>query len=267
MMSTGYTLSEQSAIVMIFVAIVTFIACMNISAPYGKYSTSKGWGILINAKVGWFVMESPNVLVFLLIYATYYNSNNHSSKGHAIHNLPAANLVLLSCFLIHYIHRIFIYPLKLSRQSSPMPISVAVLAFLYCTWNAYTQCYYLIYDHYYNDNDIHSIRFVVGILMFITGFAVNVTSDNELVRLRSVNKGQYSIPSGGLFEYVSCANYAGEIFEWIGYGIAGGSLPSIAFAIYTFSNIGPRGYHHHQYYKKKFENYPKYRKAVIPFIW
>lgn len=89
-------------------------------------------------------------------------------------------------------------------------------------------------------------------------------------------------------EWISCCE-VGEIIEWIGFAIACWSLPAAAFALYTFSNIGPRAYkvrevqifdcftfdvfvqspfiQHHQWYQKKFDNYPKERKAVIPFIW
>jgi len=66
---------------------------------------------------------------------------------------------------------------------------------------------------------------------------------------------------------VSGANFFGEIVEWTGWAIAGASLPAVAFAVFSFCNIGPRGFQHHQWYLKKFENYPKNRRAVIPFLW
>ena len=84
---------------------------------------------------------------------------------------------------------------------------------------------------------------------------------------REGHRKEYAIPTGGLFEYVSCANYGAEIIEWVGFAIACWSLPAAAFAFYTFSNIGPRGHHHHLWYLSKFDNYPKHRRAVIPFIW
>lgn len=40
-----------------------------------------------------------------------------------------------------------------------------------------------------------------------------------------------------------------------------------AFAFFTFCNIGPRGAQHHRWYLSKFEDYPKDRRAVIPYIW
>jgi 3-oxo-5-alpha-steroid 4-dehydrogenase 1 len=96
--------------------------------------------------------------------------------------------------------------------------------------------------------------------------AINIHADTYLLSLRRQNKG-YQIPRGYLFEYISCPNYFGEILEWTGYAIACWSVPAAAFAFYTFTNTGTRGYSHHKWYKTKFEDYPKSRKAVIPFVW
>jgi hypothetical protein len=70
-----------------------------------------------------------------------------------------------------------------------------------------------------------------------------------LIELRKNGKSGYQIPRGGFFEYVSAANYFGECLEWFGFFLASWSLPALAFSIFTISNIGPRGYHHHLYVK------------------
>lgn len=45
------------------------------------------------------------------------------------------------------------------------------------------------------------------------------------------------------------------------------SFVSAAFAISAACNIGPRAIQHHNWYKDKFKGeYPKERKAFIPFI-
>lgn len=69
-----------------------------------------------------------------------------------------------------------------------------------------------------------------------------------------------------MFEYVSGANFFGEMLEWIGYALFAQSLPAFAFAFFTTCNIGPRALQHHQWYLEKFDDYPQERKALIPFI-
>ena len=76
----------------------------------------------------------------------------------------------------------------------------------------------------------------------------------------------YKIPRGGAFEWVSGANYLGEIMEWGGFAAAAWSLPAAAFAIFTLCNIGPRAWQHHQWYRKQFDDYPRHRRALIPFV-
>ena len=44
------------------------------------------------------------------------------------------------------------------------------------------------------------------------------------------------------------------------------SLPGLAFFIFSFANLFPRGVSSHKWYKEKFPDYPPERKAVIPFI-
>lgn len=52
--------------------------------------------------------------------------------------------------------------------------------------------------------------------------------------------------AGGLFEYVSGANYLGEIVEWFGYAVATWSLAALSFAVFSLCFIGPRAFYHHR---------------------
>ncbi len=56
---------------------------------------------------------------------------------------------------------------------------------------------------------------------------------------------------GGLFDYVSGANFLAESIEWTGYAICAWTLPALAFSVFTWVNIAfGRAIHHHQYVKK-----------------
>lgn len=71
---------------------------------------------------------------------------------------------------------------------------------------------------------------------------------------------------GGMFEYVSGANFFGEIVEWLGYFLFTRTLAGFALFFFSASNLGPRAFHHHKDYLKKFPNYPKKRRALIPCL-
>ncbi len=70
-----------------------------------------------------------------------------------------------------------------------------------------------------------------------------------------------------MFEYVSAANYFGEIVEWCGWALACRTRASLAFACFAFANLAPRAHHHHIFYKEHFREYPPRRKAILPFVW
>ena len=61
-----------------------------------------------------------------------------------------------------------------------------------------------------------------------------------------INETYSILLTGGMFEYVSCANYLGEIIEMWGYALASLSPPAIAHAIFTTMFLSKRAYHHHQ---------------------
>jgi steroid 5-alpha reductase family enzyme len=144
---------------------------------------------------------------------------------------------------------------------------VVVAAFLFCLFNGYLQARYILYEAFYPVGYLSSGRFQLGLLVFIAGMAINIHSDHILRNLRRGTSDRgYKIPKGGLFEYVSAANYFGEIVEWCGYAILVNAAPAYAFAIFSACYLGCRGCEHHQFYLKQFSNYPKNRKAIIPFL-
>lgn len=224
-------------------------------------------------------MESPNLWMTALVYF----HTDEAQRDRALSSTP--NRILLCFFLAHYVHRSVLYPIvrMRGRTNAPMPLNVMFLAFAFCLWNGFQQSTALLAVHVYDDEEwLMDWRFQCGIIMATIGMFINVHSDSILLSLSSSRRKsgggesassqtkalkRYQIPRGGMFEYVSAANYFGEILEWSGFAMACWSLPALAFALYTASNIGPRGYNHHQWYKEHFgKTYPPKRKAIIPFI-
>jgi len=61
---------------------------------------------------------------------------------------------------------------------------------------------------------------------------INITHDWKLLLLKKKSlgpekKSNYAIPRGMLFDFISGANYAGEILEWWGLAIATGGIPQV----------------------------------------
>ena len=110
-------------------------------------------------------------------------------------------------------------------------------------------------------------RFLLGAALFLAGLVINVQADEVLRRLRLATPTGYGRPEGGLYRFVSCPNYLGELVEWCGFALLTFSVPALVFAVWTAANLVPRARTHHEWYRRTFPDYPEARKAIIPFIW
>jgi len=185
-------------------------------------------------------------------------------------NLSMAALLLALMFQVHYFHRTFAWPFWMNFGNSQTPLIVCLMAVLWTAVNGTLQARWLFRVREYSEDFVLSPLFLLGVTLFIIGMAINIHSDRILLNLRRTRKGsQYCIPRGGMFEYVSAANYFGESLEWFGYAMATGfSLAGLSFFIGTVANLAPRAGSHHAFYLKEFgKEYPKNRRRFIPFIW
>lgn len=125
-----------------------------------------------------------------------------------------------------------------------------VAASFFCCVNGFLQGHYLLHCAHFGDGWTSNYRYQTGLLLFYIGMAINIHSDYILRNLRKPGEVIYRIPKGGLFEYVSGANYLGEIMEWFGYVLSTWSLPTLSFALFSLCFIGPRAYYHHRCQRK-----------------
>ncbi len=231
---------------------VVLVILLFISAPYGKF-LRRGWGPVIRSKWAWMVMEFPSPALMILFFMT--------SAGQG----PVA-IAFLSIWLLHYLHRAFVYPFRQSGRDKDFPASLVVMALIFNFINGTINGYGIFHLRSYDVSYLAGGRFICGAALFVTGFVVNKWADEKLRRLRNRNPGEYVLPSGGLFDYISNPHYFGEILEWAGWATATWSLPGLAFFLFTFANLFPRALASHKWYKKHFSDFPGSRKALIPFI-
>ena len=232
----------------ILIALIVLPINLIYKAPYGKHSTKK-WGKSIDNKTGWILMELPALLTCPLIYFAIVEEINLS-------------IMFIIFWITHYFNRTIIYPLRIKTKGKKIPIAIVSSAFFFNLVNGVLNGYFITLIQF---ESISFFYLISGLLVFIIGFYLNISSDNTLIKLRTNQKG-YVIPNGGLFNYVSCPNFFGEIIEWLGFAIMTLNLGSLSFLIWTICNLIPRSKAHHKWYQENFKNYPKKRKAVIPYL-
>lgn len=250
-------LFNQLVIAWIVLGVCTFLILMYTSAPYGRHIRS-GWGKNIPARLGWVVMESPAIII-MSFYFYYY-------IDYVL--LDLVGMLFYTMWMFHYIHRTLVWPLRAQMNKRVMPVSIALFAICFNVINTTINAESVFIAHFpYPKDWIMSPQFILGVLIFIIGMVINITSDNILIKLRKQSHNEYIIPKAGLYKWVSSPNYLGEILEWIGWAIATWSLAGFSFAVWVVANLIPRARSNHLWYLENFEDYPKKRKILIPTIW
>ena len=179
-------------------------------------------------------------------------------------------MILFLLFQAHYFQRSFIFPL-LMRGESKMPLGIVLMGMTFNTLNALMQggwIFYLAPEGYYTDW-FSKPQFWIGAAIFVAGMIINLHSDYIIRNLRKPGDKRHYIPKGGMFRYVSSANYFGEFTEWVGFAIASWSWAGAVFALWTFANLAPRSASLYKRYEQEFgEEFTSLkRKRIIPFIY
>jgi hypothetical protein len=231
---------------------LTFVVLLFVPAPYGRHARP-GWGPGVPARLAWVLMELPAPLVFALVFF----------RGeHAGRLVP---LLLLGLWQLHYLQRTFVFPLLMRAGAKRTPLVTAGLAFVFNCANGALNAYAISHGALRHDAAwLGDPRFAIGVALFLAGYAINLHADAVLRRLRRPGETGYRIPRGGLYRFVSCPNYLGEILEWCGFALAAWTWAAAVFAGFTIANLLPRALAHHRWYRETFPDYPPERKALVP---
>ena len=240
----------------VLVALGVFVALQWVSAPYGRHERP-GWGPRISATLGWILMEAPSPIGMALGWA--FADPDHRTP---------VSLVALLLWQLHYVHRAFIFPFRRRGGQNTMPVSVAAMAFFFNTCNAWLQSRWLFHlGPALTLGWLADPRFWLGLALFVAGYAINQHADLVLFRLRRPGETGYRVPMGGLYRLVSCPNYLGELIEWSGWALLTWSPAGLAFVVWSFANLVPRARTNHQWYLERFPDYPKERRAILPWLY
>lgn len=248
---------------LIIIGLCVFIALQFVTPAYGMTYNNR-WGMSMNSRIGWIVMELPVFIFMILIYVI--------SMKYQIRPFNIVTFIIFIFFECHYLQRSLIFPLMMKGRSR-MPISIVVMGIVFNTSNAYMQGGWLFF---YSPVDAYPIswlwspQFIIGTILFFTGMIINIQSDKVIRNLRTSREdNNYYLPKKFLFKYINSSNYFGEILEWIGFAILIWSISGVVFLFWSIANIIPRA-------KAVYERYTQFfgpefislkRWKLFPFIY
>jgi steroid 5-alpha-reductase/3-oxo-5-alpha-steroid 4-dehydrogenase 1 len=222
------------------------------TAPYGRHAR-RGFGPAIPARAAWIAMELPAVVVPAWVLAT------------APGQVAPTSWLAFALWWIHYEDRALIWPWRMRLGGRTMPLGVAALAF---STNVAVDG--LVAWGLAREGAAPALSdpaLWAGLALFALGYAVNRDADARLRALRPRGGSGYAIPRGGLYEWVSCPNYLGELVMWAGFALVAGGPEGWVFLGWSAANLVPRARHHHRWYRETFPEYPAGRRALIPALW
>ena len=213
------------------------------------------WGPSMPSRLGWILMESPAVYLMLL-FLLFFNKS-----------LGIIEITFTLIWMVHYVHRSFIWPARAKLEGKEITLVVVLLATLFNIVNVYIQGSWIFLFGSYEKEWLWSPFFIIGLSIFLMGLYINIKSDNILIKLREDLGSGYHTPKGFLFNKVTNPNYFGEILEWLGWFILTLSPAGLVFFIWTMANLIPRAKSNHEWCLENIKDYPRDRKKIIPFIY
>lgn len=224
----------------------------------------------LGPQIGWitvFLAEYAGPLfIYLWLYTRpwiFYGDFAGLSSSHTVVHIAAA------CWTIHYAKRILetLFVHRFSHATMPMT-------------NLFKNCSYYwlftVYVAYHVNHPLYTppciLQVYGGLAAFLISELGNLSVHVALRNLRPPGTTVRRIPVSTsnpftvLFNFVSCPNYTYEFFSWVAFTIMTQCLPAGLFALAGMYQMTVWAIGKHRNYRKEFPNYPKQRKAILPFL-
>ena len=160
--------------IMTLVAALVFIALYFVKAGYGMFRSAT-WGLSVNNKLAWMLMEVPVFLV--MIWMWWYSDRRF---------LPV-QLTFFFFFQLHYFQRSFVFPCLLQGKGR-MPVAILLMGVLFNVLNGFMQgewIFYLSPADRYTSQWFVAPQFILGTVLFFVGMGINCHSDYIIRHLRT----------------------------------------------------------------------------------
>ena len=179
--------------------------------------------------------------------------------------------VAAGCWTFHYTKRILetLFIHKFSHGTMPI-MNLFKNSSYYWGFAAFIS--YYVNHPLYTPPLYRDLQLYVGLAIFIVSELGNFSIHVALSNLRRSGSTERKVPTATnnpftwLFSLVSCPNYTYEVAAWFGFSFMTQCLPALIFAFLGFLQMTIWAIGKHKSYRKEFENYPRGRSAIVPFL-
>merc|ERR1712038_995134 len=226
----------------------------------------------LGPQIGWGTVFMAEYAGPLLIYLIFYPRPWFVYGSDAI-KAPQAAVVryACACWTAHYAKRLLETMFVHRFSHATMPIRNL---FKNCSyyWGFTAFVAYFVNHPLYTPPMFGDLQVYIGLGLFTLCELGNLSIHLAFRNMRPAGSKTRVIPKASanpftwLFSCVSCPNYTYEIGAWIGFSVMTQCLPALMFAGAGFYQMAIWALGKHRNYKKEFKEYPRGRKAIVPFI-
>lgn len=206
-----------------------------IDAPFGRFTPQNQSSIFVlDGRKSWIFMELVSPTMFIYTFIT----SPLSMRAPSLPAVTEPHAVLALCFLLHYLNRALISPLRTpSRSKTHIIVPLSGITFNVINGSLMGSYLSSPFARMWLQGPLNA-SFYVGLGIWAAGLAGNIYHDEILLNIRrkatskgkvkegAAGKGEhYAIPQGGLYSLISYPNYFCEWIEWLGFAIASSPLP------------------------------------------
>uniref|UniRef100_U5EW85 very-long-chain enoyl-CoA reductase n=1 Tax=Corethrella appendiculata TaxID=1370023 RepID=U5EW85_9DIPT len=204
----------------------------------------------------------------LFVYLLFYQRPSFI-YGDIIRPVSLTANIAAACWSIHYAKRLLetLFVHRFSHATMPLR-------------NLFKNCIYYwgfaAYVAYHVNHPLFTEPCRGCMLAAVTGFMISELGNFSIhVNLRNLRPAGSTVrkipvpdsnPLTKLFNFVSCPNYTYEFTSWLFFSIATQCIPAYLFTAAGMYQMTVWAIGKHKNYKKEFKDYPKGRKAILPFI-
>lgn len=107
----------------------------------------------------------------------------------------------------------------------------------------------------------------VGMVLWGLGTSLNLYHHWLLSRLRKDGAGGYHLPRGGLFGWVACPHYFGELVAWFGFALVFHHITALVFFSTMLLYLMGRSSATLSWYREKLTTTPEGWRRLIPLVY